>query len=156
VSDGSIIAIFVSPQARRPLVAVDQVRAVPGQGLEGDRYFLGRGSLSRWPGPDREVSFIEQETLEAVRRDSGFDLSGGRSRRNVVTAGLRLLDLKGRTFRIGTAIFRGVGPCTPCRYLEGLTEPGVFNALKGRGGLRAQVMEEGILRVHDAIEILTT
>jgi MOSC domain-containing protein YiiM len=151
---GAVQAIFLAPRARVPLEAVAAVRAVPGLGLEGDRYFLGRGALSRWPGPARAVSLIEAEVLEAVRREHGLDLSGGRSRRNLVTAGLALPELKGRTFRVGGALLRGIGPCSPCGYLDRLAGAGACAALKGRGGLRAAVLEEGVIRVGDAVELI--
>jgi MOSC domain-containing protein YiiM len=147
----TLVGIFVSPSRRERLVAVPEVRALSGRGLEGDRYFSGVGSFSRWPGSGRAVSLIEEEAVDAVAAEHGIDLSGGRSRRNLVTRGARLLDLDGRTFRIGTAVFRGVRPCAPCQYLERLTGPGTFNALKGRGGLRADVLEDGIIRLGDEI-----
>ena len=53
-----------------------------------ERIRLGRGSLSRWPGPGRHVTLIEEEALEAVRREHDLDLGGGLSRRNLVTAGV--------------------------------------------------------------------
>lgn len=147
-------AIYIVPSKGQPPRPVDVVNVVPGKGLEGDRYFLGRGSFSRWPGARRAASFIEWEAVEAARREFGIDLEGGRHRRNLVTRGVALAELKGRTFRIGTALFRGVGPCAPCKYLERLAGPGVFHALKGRGGLRADVLEAGLLRVGDPIELL--
>lgn len=155
MTTGILRGIWVSPTARKPLSSIVEVRAVPGRGLEGDRYFLGRGSYSRWPGAGRAVSLIAEETVEAVRAEHGIELGEGRSRRNLVTFGIDLTQLQNHTFRIGTAVFRGVRPCAPCQYLERLTQAGVFDALKNRGGFRADVIEEGVLRVGDAIELLS-
>lgn len=152
--DGILRGIWISATARDPLVSIAEVCAVLGRGLEGDRYFRACGSFSRWPGKGREVSLIAEEVLEAVRAEHGIDLREGRSRRNLVTSGLNLAQLQEQTFRIGTAVFRGIRPCAPCEYLERITEAGVFAALKGRGGLRADVIEEGILHVGDPIELL--
>jgi MOSC domain-containing protein YiiM len=149
-----LCGIWISPTARAPLVSVAEVRAVPGRCLEGDRYFFGRGSFSRWPGTGRAVSLIAEETLEAVSAEYGIDLCGGRSRRNLVTSGIVLAELQEQSFRIGTAVLRGVRPCAPCQYLERITQSGVFDALKGRGGLRAEVIEGGILHLGDSIELL--
>jgi MOSC domain-containing protein YiiM len=154
MTTGILYGIWIAPRARESLVQVEQVRAVPGRGLEGDRYFFARGSFSRWPGGGRAVSLIAEETLEAVRAELGIDLRDGRSRRNLVTSGVTLTDLQNRTFCIGAAVFRGVRECQPCRYLEHVTEAGVFDALKGRGGVRADIIEEGIVRVGDTIELL--
>jgi MOSC domain-containing protein YiiM len=151
---GTMQAIYIVPHRGQPLVAVSEVRALAGQGLVGDPYALGRGSLSRWPGPGRQVTLIEQETLDAVRREHGIDLASGQSRRNIVTAGVSLADRRGQRFRIGTALFRADIACQPCGYLEGKTQAGVLVALRGRGGLRAEVLEEGIIRVGDALQFL--
>lgn len=151
---GILRSIWISSTARSSLVSIAEVRAVPGRGLEGDRYFLECGSFSSWPGGGRAVSLIAEETLQAVRAEQGIDLSEGRSRRNLVTSGITLADLQDRTFRIGTAVFRGIRPCPPCRHLEQLTQDGVLDALKDRGGFRADVIEGGTLRVGDAIELL--
>jgi MOSC domain-containing protein YiiM len=89
-----------------------------------------------------------------VRRDLGIDLGDGRSRRNIVTAGADLNNRRGQKFRIGTVLFRADIACQPCAYLERKTEAGALAALKGRGGLRAEVLEEGVIRRGDAIEFL--
>jgi MOSC domain-containing protein YiiM len=151
---GTICAVYLAPDAEEVPVAVPQVRAVLGRGLEGDRYFLGQGTFSRSPGEGRQVTLIEAEALEAVRREHGLDLGEGRSRRNLVTTGIRLADLVGRRFRVGTALLRGVRLCPPCDHLERLVGPGLLAALEGRGGLRADVLEEGTIRPGDGIEVL--
>ena len=73
------------------------------------------------------------------------------TRRNLVTEGVDLDQLVGRTFSVGDVVMRGVRDCPPCKYLEGLTRPGVLAALKGRGGLRADIVRAGVLRVGDKI-----
>jgi MOSC domain-containing protein YiiM len=148
---GHLESIFLAPAAKAPLIGVPEVHAVADRGLEGDRYFHTSGSFSRWPGEGRAVTLIEAEAIEAVGREAGIDLTAGRSRRNLLTRGVRLADLNGRRFRIGQALFRGTRVCEPCAFLERLTEPGAFAALKGRGGLRADVLEGGIIRAGDAI-----
>src|SRR5215208_3412452 len=151
VPAGTVEGIYIAAAARQPLVPVGEARAVEGRGLEGDRYHAGVGSFSRWPGEGRAVTLIEAEVIESILRDWDIDLSAGRSRRNLVTRGVRLADLLGRKFRIGEALFRGTRLAEPCAHLERLTEPNVFKALKGRGGLRADVLEGGVIRVGDPI-----
>jgi MOSC domain-containing protein YiiM len=154
MTTGSVHAIYIGPKRGQPLVAVAEIRAIAGRGLDGDRYCLGRGSLSRWPGPGRHVTLIEQEVLDAVRREFGIDLGGGLSRRNIVTVGVDLSNQRGQMFRVGTALFKAGIPCAPCGYLERKTQAGVMAALKGRGGLRAEVLQEGIIRMGDLVEFL--
>lgn len=148
----SVVAINIAAEAAKPLVSVKQVRAVPGRGLEGDRYFRQTGTYSNKPGPDREVTLIESEAIEALERDHQIELEPGESRRNIVTRGVPLNHLVGREFKVGGATLRGLRLCEPCSHLEGLTQRGVMSGLIHRGGLRAQIMTEGMVRVGDAVE----
>ena len=134
------------------MIWLPEVLAVPERGLEGDRYFHGRGSFSRWPGEGRDVTLIEREAVDFLLREHGIDLRDGRSRRNITTAGGSLAELNGRKFRIGGAVLRGARECAPCRHLERLIVAGLFDAMKGRGGLRANILEGGTIRVGDVIE----
>ena len=129
---------------------VTEVRLLAA-GFEGDRYANGTGAFSRWPGSGRAVTLIEREAIDAILRESGIDLSRGLSRRNVVTEDIELACLNGKLFRLGDAVLRGARLCAPCRYLERLAGTGVFDAMRGRGGLRADVVEPGALRVGDPI-----
>jgi len=144
---GTVEQILVAGPKGTPRAAVDQVRAVEGMGLEGDRYFGQR------PGryaADRQVTLIEAEAIEAVR-GTGVPLAAVDARRNLVTRGVRLNELVGRTFRVGGAVLRGVELCHPCGHLARLTYRGVTRDLKMRGGLRAQVLRGGPIRVGDAL-----
>ncbi len=151
MTPGRVFSIYVAAARGAPPVMADRAVAVSGRGLEGDRYAAGEGSFSRWPDAGRAVSLIEQETVDDVLAEHGLDLAAGLHRRNIVTAGIRLADLNGRRFRIGDALFRGARLCAPCKYLERLVGPGTFHALRGRGGLRADVWESGMVAVGDAI-----
>ncbi|HEU4558112.1 MAG TPA: MOSC domain-containing protein [Longimicrobium sp.] len=126
---------------------VDRTIAVAGMGLEGDRYF---GQKPGRYAADRQVTLIEAEAVEAVRA-GGVPLTAADARRNVVTRGVRLNELVGRTFRIGDAVLRGVELCHPCGHLAKLTYRGVTRDLKMRGGLRAEVLRGGGIRVGDAL-----
>jgi MOSC domain-containing protein YiiM len=131
---------------------VKEVSAVAGKGLEGDRYSQKTGTYSNRPGPDREITLIEIEAIEALKRDHGIDLQPGDARRNVVTRGVPLNHLVGKEFTLGGVTLRGVRLCEPCTHLEGLTEKGVLTGLIHRGGLRAQIIKDGTIRVGDAIQ----
>jgi MOSC domain-containing protein YiiM len=100
-----------------------------------------------------EVTFIESEDLDAVEWGTGLRVKDGEHRRNVVIRGFSLKDLRrGARFRVGEAVFEYRGPRSVCRYIERLTQPGMTQALKGRGGSCARVVEEGRLGVGDVIE----
>jgi MOSC domain-containing protein YiiM len=144
---GNVLRVFVTPGAGQPMIELEHARALPGKGIEGDRYFLATGSFSRWPGSHRELTLIAAEDLEAMHRDFGIDLPPEKSRRNVLTQGIVLQRLVKETFTIGDIELRGMRLCQPCKYLARLTnEPELVTALVNRGGLRAQILTEGVIR----------
>jgi MOSC domain-containing protein YiiM len=153
VAAGRVEAIFVAPEAGAPMRRLDAVRAIPGRGLEGDRYAEGRGTFSVTGGRGNELTLVAGEVLDALALPDGRPLSGAEARRNVVTRGLDLNALVGRRFRIGELEAIGRRRCEPCAHLQRLTRPGVLRALVGRGGLRADLLNSGTLRVGDAITL---
>jgi MOSC domain-containing protein YiiM len=150
---GSVVSIHVARCAGEPMIGVDHTRAVAGRGLEGDRYYEAAGFYSDDPGPIREVSLIEEETIEALRRDHNLALAAGVTRRNITTRGVPLNHLLGREFRVGEATLRGVELCEPCKHLVDVTGVrSLLPALVHRGGLHAQILSSGEINVGDAIE----
>ena len=150
--EGEVVSIHIAPAAAKPTVSVDEARAVPGKGLEGDRYFNRNGSFSDRHGPDREITLIEIEAIEALDRDYKFKLSRGDARRNIVTRGVPLNHFVGREFSVGEVTLRGLRLNEPCNHLASLTHEKVKQGLVHRGGLRAQIISEGIIRPGDTIQ----
>ena len=150
--EGTVDSIHIAPAAAKPTVSVGEVRAVPGKGLEGDRYFKGEGTYSDRHGPDREVTLIEIETIEALERDYKLKLSPGDARRNIVTLGVPLNHLVGKEFSVGEVTLRGIRLNEPCNHLASLTDEKVKPGLVHRGGLRAQILSEGVIRPGDTIQ----
>jgi MOSC domain-containing protein YiiM len=133
---------------------VGSVRAVAGRGLEGDRYFLKAGTYSAKDGSDREITLIESEALEALSRDYALSIDASETRRNVATRDVALNHLVGRTFRVGDATVRGLRLCEPCGHMERLCGKRVRPGLVHRGGLRAEILAGGVIRVGDPVELL--
>jgi MOSC domain-containing protein YiiM len=148
---GNLVAIFIAPQIGHPMQAVDQVQGIPGRGLQGDHHFRPAGQeLERWD-PGEEVTLIEAETIESVNTDLDLDIGLGEARRNLVTRGVPLNQLVGRRFNIGDVSLRGIELCEPCAHLAGMTRKEILPALVHRGGLRAQLLSEGVIRIGDVI-----
>lgn len=146
--------ICIASVAREPIRQSNEALALVGLGLDADRYAAGIGSFSRWPGAGRAVSLIEGEALDVIFEETGIDLRPSAARRNIVTRGIRLEQLIDKVFRIGGAVFRGDRQCLPCRHVERLTVAGAFDALRDSGGLRADVLESGLIRINDEIQIV--
>ncbi len=150
MGQGSVASIHIAPGAATAMSTVQQVRAVAARGLEGDRYFFGLGTFWK-PQPDYEVTLIEIEALEALERDYGVALMPAEARRNIVTRGVALNHLVGREFQVGEAILRGLRLCEPCAHLERLAHSDVIRGLTHRGGLRAQILIGGAIKVGDRV-----
>ncbi len=148
---GRVIGIYIAPKAEELPHSVERARALPNQGLEGDRYAKGIGTFSSHKG-QRDVSLIESEAIEAFERESGVSLSAAQIRRNVLTRGVRLNDLVGKEFNVGAVRMRGLRLCEPCTHLVRLTHPATLRGLVHRGGLYAAVLNEGEIAIGDSID----
>ena len=142
---------MIAPNAGASMREVKAASAIAGKGLEGDRYAAGEGTFSVAGGRGNEVTLIAGEVLDALALPDGRPLSGAEARRNIVTRGVDLNALVGRRFRIGKLELIGRRRCEPCAHLQRLTRPGVLRALVHRGGLRADLLDSGSVRIGDAI-----
>jgi MOSC domain-containing protein YiiM len=147
---GVVAAIFIGPEAKQPMASVPEVRARAGAGLEGDRYVSGDGTFSNGHA-NNQLTLVEEEALAAAERDYRMTVTGAETRRNVLTCGISLNHLVGREFRIGEVRVRGLKLCEPCGHLEKLTGKELIKALRHRGGLRAEILSDGVIKVGDVI-----
>lgn len=145
---GTVAAIVLAPAAEAPLRSVDSAWAIAGRGLQGDRYADGAGTFSGGGGRGRDLTLVAAEVLDDV------GLEPVDARRNLVVRGVDLDALRGRRFRVGEVECLGQRRCEPCAHLERLTRPGVLRALVHRGGLRADIVRGGELRVGDPVQEL--
>ena len=137
------------------MLTVAEARAVPGRGLEGDRYFARAGTYSNVPEPGRDVTLVEIEALETLEQTCGVALPPAETRRNIATRGVPLNELVGRQFQIGDVTLAGVELCEPCAHMaqvvgkDAMTR--VLRSLVHHGGLRADVVSEGVIHVGDTV-----
>ena len=148
---GLVVSLHIAPVGAAPMQSVRSVSAVAGSGLDGDRYFTRSGTYSNEPGTGRHVTLIEIEAIEALKRDYGVEIEPGQTRRNIVTRGAALNHLVNREFAIGGVILRGMRLCEPCSHMEKLTVKGAMRGLIHRGGLRAEIVTSGVIRMGDEI-----
>jgi MOSC domain-containing protein YiiM len=147
---GTVDSIQIASAAKAAMQAVDQAEAIPGVGLEGDRYALKTGTFYK-PQADFELTLIEAEAIEAVLREYKISMTVSEARRNIVTRNVPLNHLVGREFTVGPVRIRGIRLCEPCSHLEAITGLPVINGLRHRGGLRAQILTQGVIRVGDEV-----
>ena len=150
--DGRVVSIHIAPRSAEPMVSVPEARAFADRGLEGDRFL--RDSWSAANRPDKAVTLIEEETLRAAAAELGTEVFADRTRRNIVTRGVPLLDLLHKEFTIGGVLMRGLRLFEPCGHLERVSKvPGIFRALERRSGLKAAILSDGVIRIGDRIAL---
>ncbi|WP_207956104.1 MOSC domain-containing protein [Rubrobacter marinus] len=150
---GTVELISLAAEAEGPMTVTRSAEAVAGRGLRGDRYERGAGTFSNPDGRGYDLTLVEAEALEDLAA-SGVELAPAEARRNLVVRGIELDALIGRRFRVGEVECFGQRRCEPCAHLEGLTRPGVLRGLVHRGGLRADVLSGGEIRLGDPVEAL--
>jgi MOSC domain-containing protein YiiM len=139
---GVVEGIFFGAVDEGPLEHTDQVQVKTGAGIDGDRY------------GDKDITLFEAEAIEHLKQTTGIDLRPSEIRRNVMTRGVSLNDLLGHRIRVGEVEAVVTELCHPCSHLQKLTQPGVLRGLVNRGGLNADVVTGGAIRVGDGVEDL--
>lgn len=141
---GVVEWIGIRPQRRAALSMPMEVQADPVSGLEGDHY---SGKTNR----QRQVTLIQREHLAVVSSLLGKPVNPETLRRNLVVGGINLLSLKGQSVRIGTAILKITGACHPCSRMEEALGLGGYNAMRGHGGVTAEILAGGSIALGDAV-----
>ncbi|TAL05075.1 MAG: molybdenum cofactor biosysynthesis protein [Verrucomicrobia bacterium] len=130
-----------APPESHPLLTLPEIECVAGRGIRGDRYF------NHAPDFKGQITFITVETLAEVQGILKLpSLDFGAARRNVLTRGVDLNSLIGATFELGGVTFEGVEECKPCYWMNAAIAPGAEKQLRGRGGLRAKILGDGVLK----------
>jgi len=133
------------PPGENPVLEPTQIECVAGRGIRGDRYF---DHEENYKG---QITFFASEVYEDLRQEFGVDdRSASVFRRNVLTKGADLNDFIGQEFEIQGVKFEGVEECRPCYWMDGAFSPGTNESLKGRGGLRARILSDGLLKLDSA------
>jgi MOSC domain-containing protein YiiM len=143
---GVLTFIGLRPVRAEPMVIAARATLLTARGLEGDRASARRGGK-------RQVSIMQEEHLAVIAALVGrAQVTPELLRRNLVVQGLSVLALRASTFRIGGALLRGVGTCDPCSKMERALGVGGYNAMRGHGGILAEVLEGGEIGVGDEVD----
>jgi MOSC domain-containing protein YiiM len=147
---GKVIHIYTAPTRGAAMVARAVVTSLANQGLVGDRYEMPKNRR----GADYQLTLIELENIEAYVKEVDGAFTPDIPRRNIVTRGIALNDLCGKTFRVGGAACEGIELCEPCGLFASRTRREVLQFFLHRGGLRARIVEGGEIRVGDDVEVV--
>lgn len=128
------------------MIEPEAVQLRAAHGITGDRH-------AARPGSKRQVSLIQWEHLEVIAALIGRAIPPHLLRRNLALSGINLMALNGQIFRIGETVLEGAGPCHPCSKMEQVLGLGGYNAMRGHGGLVARIVEGGIIRIGDRVDL---
>jgi hypothetical protein len=144
--NGTVEALAIAPVAEADMHLLGVVQAIEGRGLDGDRYAARAGTFSPRTDhrPGYDLTLTAAETLDDLA-DDGTPVDFVTTRRNILTRGIDLDALIGRTFTIGDVLSRGSRRCEPCAHLERVSGPGHLRPLIHRGGLRADILTDGTI-----------
>jgi MOSC domain-containing protein YiiM len=153
---GKILSIYTCPDKGQDMCEVQQVQAVTQVGLMGDRYALGRGAWSNSKKVTiRQVSLIATEAITEANKLLLVPFLPQETRRNLLTEGIELNGLVGKCFQVGGVAMRGVELCDPCTRPSMLSKkPDFESAFQQRGGLRAEILSDGIISVGSYISLV--
>ena len=123
-----------------PTIEVSSIECVAGHGIRGDRFFDYDDDYKG------QITFFSLDVFDQLRSKLRLPrCSPGVTRRNVIVRGIDLNELIGGEFEVQGVRFRGTAECKPCYWMDTAIGPGAEKFLKGRGGLRARILTDGIL-----------
>jgi len=144
---GKLLWIGLRAARNQAMSQVDEAVADQNMGLIGDRY-NGRSGK-------RHVTLLQQEHLAVITSLANKQVSAEMLRRNLLISGINLLALRAHHFSIGETVFLATGFCHPCSKMEKILGTGGYNIMRGHGGLTAQIITSGNLKINDPVIALT-
>jgi len=144
---GKIELISFRTAKKGAIETVNEVAISLDEGISGDHQSK--------KGSKRMVTLIQQEHLDVIGSFLGKAISIEQTRRNLLVSGINLLALHNRQFKIGDeVILQGTGYCVPCKQMETTLGPGGFNAMRGHGGITAEVVKGGTIEINDKVHLI--
>ena len=149
----TVIGLFICADKGLPMLAQQEVKALAGIGLEGDRYANEKGAFSQSKRvTTRHVSLIDASAIAEANKGLAEAFTFAETRRNIITQGIDLHTLIGKEFLVGTVVMKGVELCDPCGRPSSLAGKRGFEvAFQQKGGLRAEILTNGVIHINDPI-----
>lgn len=153
---GKIVKLLISKDSKSAMLNVNQIVLEAGKGIFGDRYYNQEGTFSNKGEiePDRDVTLIEIEKIDALNKEHNLDITAEDLRRNIVVSNCDLNSLVDKEFQIGEVVLKGLRLCEPCKYLsDKLNEKKVLSEMVHKAGLRAQIIKSGSIDLNSQVEV---
>tara|TARA_B100000745_G_C20012184_1_gene343926 strand:- start:240 stop:683 length:444 start_codon:yes stop_codon:yes gene_type:complete len=139
--------ICITNKSAEEMEDVNTVEVIASKGIVNDRYFNENNDQAL------QITLIESENIDYYNQISETNIPYISFRRNIITKGIQLNDLVGKEILIGNVKIKGHRLCAPCRYLqEMLKQKNLVKKLLNRGGLRCEILTDGIISVNNPIK----
>ena len=153
---GKIAKLLISKDTQSDMLNVNQIVLEIGKGIFGDRYYNQEGTFSNKGEiePDRDVTLIEIEKIDALNKENDLNITAEDFRRNIVVTNCDLNSLVGKEFQIGEVVLKGIRLCEPCKYLsDKINEKKALTEMVHKAGLRAQIIKGGSIDLNSQVEV---
>ena len=153
---GKIVKLLISKDPKSTMLNLNQIVLEAGKGIFGDRYYNQEGTFSNKGEiePDRDVTLIEIEKIDALNKEHNLDITAEELRRNIVVSNCDLNSLVDKEFQIGEVVLKGLRLCEPCKYLsDKLDNEEVLSQMIHKAGLRAQIIKSGSIDLNSQVEV---
>ncbi len=153
---GKIVKLLISKDTQSTMLNVNQIVLEVRKGIFGDRYYNQEGTFSNKGEiePDRDVTLIEIEKIDALNKEHNLNITAEDLRRNIVVTNCDLNSLVGKEFQIGEVVLKGLRLCEPCKYLSNkLDNEQVLSQMVHKAGLRAQIIKGGSIDLNSQVEV---
>ena len=153
---GKIVKLLISKDPKSTMLNLNQIVLEAGKGIFGDRYYNQEGTFSNKGEiePDRDVTLIEIEKIDALNKEHNLDITAEDLRRNIVVSNCDLNSLVDKEFQIGEVVLKGLRLCETCKYLsDKLNEKKVLTEMVHKAGLRAQIIKSGSIDLNSQVEV---
>ena len=118
-----------------PTLEHTSIKLESGKGIKGDRF-----EFSTYP-----ITLFSLEVATRVCEELELFLDLKLFRRNIIISGVHLNSLIGKEFTLNGVKFRGLAHCSPCPWMNAVLKKGAYTLMRGRGGLRVEVVKSGVL-----------
>ena len=144
-----ILKLGLASNNNEKIEEVDSIKVEENKGVVGDRHFKDQND------PYCQLSLIESENIDYYNIKYGLNFRYVDFRRNVVTKGIKLNNLVGKSLQIGNAQIEVIDLCRPCKHLSQiLDQDNILKEFLRRGGLRCKILKSSIITVGDEIKVL--
>lgn len=149
-TQGQVVGLFVGADPGGPMQPVDEVEAVAGRGLVGDRYLAGGDDHD----PTEEITLFAREEVDAANETADVTIDAVDLRRNVMVAGVDLREPRSGALAVGDVVIDAIEANPPCAHLQRLAGKALLAPLAHGGGVRGRIRGGGTIRQGDAVRWL--